>query len=72
GPPGPPHVLGRAGPARLRLRVVDRGRSLGTEAHQIFETQARLFLDFRYTQLAEGVHVTEFAFAYAGSGVFVA
>jgi anti-sigma B factor antagonist len=68
---GPLHVLALAGPQRLHLRVVDRGRRLGDEAARIFSTQSRLFLDFRYRSLAEGVNVTEFAFAYAGSGVFV-
>ncbi len=68
---GPLHVLLLAGPERLRLRIVDRGTSLGTQAHAVFETQARLFLDFRYLQLSGGVHVTELAFAYSGSGVFV-
>ncbi|MCZ6572609.1 MAG: STAS domain-containing protein [Planctomycetota bacterium] len=72
GRPGPLHVLLLAGPERLRLRIVDRGSSLGTQAHTVFETQARLFLDFRYLQLSGGVHVTELAFAYTGSGVFVA
>jgi len=37
----------------------------------VFSTQSRLFLDFRYDSPADGVNVTEFAFAYAGSGVFV-
>ena len=69
---GPVHVLALAGPQRLHLRIVDRGRSLGSEATRTFSTQSRLFLDFRYTSLAECLNVTEFAFAYAGSGVFVA
>jgi anti-sigma B factor antagonist len=69
---GPLHVLLLAGPQRLQLRIVDRGRALGDDAAQVFSTQSRLFLDFRYTTLAEGVNVTEFAFAYTGSGVFVA
>ncbi|MCZ6788153.1 MAG: STAS domain-containing protein [Planctomycetota bacterium] len=69
---GPLHVLALAGPQRLHLRVVDRGRALGSEAGSIFATQARLFLDFRYSSHAKGVNVTEFAFAYEGSGVFVA
>jgi len=68
---GPLHLLVQAGPQRLHLRIVDRGRSLGNEAERIFSTQTRLFLDFRYRSLVEGVNVTEFAFAYAGSGVFV-
>jgi anti-sigma B factor antagonist len=69
---GPLHALALAGPQRLHLRVVDRGRALGSEAGSIFATQARLFLDFRYSSHAKGVNVTEFAFAYEGSGVFVA
>ena len=68
---GPLHVLALAGPQRLHLRIVDRGRALGDEAQRIFSTQARLFLDFRYRTLFEGVNVTEFAFAYASSGVLV-
>jgi anti-sigma B factor antagonist len=68
---GPLHVLALAGPQRLHLRIVDRGRALGGEAQRIFSTQARLFLDFRYRTLFEGVNVTEFAFAYASSGVLV-
>ncbi len=70
--PGPLHVLVTAGPQRLQIRIVDRGRPLGDDAQRIFSTQTRLFLDFRYATLTEGVNVTEFAFAYAGSGVFVA
>lgn len=69
---GPLHVLVTAGPQRLQIRIVDRGRPLGDDAQRIFSTQTRLFLDFRYATLTEGVNVTEFAFAYAGSGVFVA
>lgn len=69
---GPLHALLTAGPQRLHLRIVDRGRALGEEAQRIFSTQSRLFLDFRYSTLDDGVNVTEFAFAYAGSGVFVA
>jgi len=65
------HVLVLAGPQRLHLRIVDRGRSLAADAARIFATQSRLFLDFRYATIAEDVNVTEFAFAYAGSGVFV-
>jgi anti-sigma B factor antagonist len=69
---GPLHVLALGGPQRLHVRIVDRGRALGDEATVVFATQARLFLDFRYTSPIEGVNVTEFAFAYEGSGVFVA
>jgi len=69
---GPLHVLVTAGPQQLQIRIVDRGQPLGDDAQRIFSTQTRLFLDFRYATLAEGVNVTEFAFAYAGSGVFVA
>ena len=69
---GPLHFLLLAGPQRLQIRIVDRGRGLGDEAQRVFSTQSRLFLDFRYVTLAEGVNVTEFAFAYTGSGVFVA
>ena len=69
---GPLHVLALGGPQRLHVRIVDRGRALGDEATAVFATQARLFLDFRYTSPIEGVNVTEFAFAYEGSGVFVA
>jgi anti-anti-sigma factor len=69
---GAVHVLLLAGPQRLAMRIVDRGRSLGDDATRVFATQARLFLDFRYASLAEGVNATEFAFAYTGSGVFVA
>ncbi|MEM8883253.1 MAG: STAS domain-containing protein [Planctomycetota bacterium] len=69
--PGTLHVLALAGPQRLHVRVVDRGRSLQARADRIFSTQKRLFLDFRYGSQAEGINVTEFAFAYAGSGVFV-
>jgi anti-sigma B factor antagonist len=68
---GPLHVLALAGPQRLHLRIVDRGRALGGDASRVFSTQARLFLDFRYATLEEHLNVTEFAFAYAGSGVFV-
>jgi len=68
---GPLHVLALAGPQRLHLRIVDRGRALGDESSRLFATQARLFLDFRYATLEEHLNVTEFAFAYAGSGVFV-
>jgi anti-sigma B factor antagonist len=68
---GPLHVLALAGPQRLNLRIVDRGRALGDEARRIFSTQAHLFLGFRYRTLYEGVNVTEFAFAYASSGVLV-
>ena len=69
---GPLHVLALAGPQRLHIRLVDRGRSLQERADRIFSTQKRLFLDFRYGSQVEGVNITEFAFAYAGSGVFVA
>ncbi|MHC4937418.1 MAG: STAS domain-containing protein [Planctomycetota bacterium] len=69
---GPLHVLALAGPQRLHVRVVDRGRSLAERSERIFSTQKRLFLDFRYGSQVEGVNITEFAFAYAGSGVFVA
>ncbi len=69
---GPLHLLALSGPQRLHLRLVDRGRALGEEAVRIFAGQSRLFLDFRYTSLPSGVNVTEFAFAYAGAGVFVA
>jgi len=68
---GPLHVLVLGGPQRLHLRIVDRGRNLGEEASRIFATQARLFLDFAYSSPAPDVNVTEFAFAYAGSGIFV-
>jgi len=69
---GPLHVLALAGPQRLHVRIVDRGRSLADRADRVFSTQKRLFLDFRYGSQVEGVNITEFAFAYAGSGVFVA
>lgn len=69
--PGPLHVLALAGPQRLHLRIVDRGRALDEEVKRIFSTQSRLFLDFRYSSEIENVNVTEFAFAYAGSGAFV-
>jgi len=69
---GPLHVLALAGPQRLHVRIVDRGRSLADRAERIFSTQKRLFLDFRYGSQSKGVNITEFAFAYAGSGVFVA
>jgi anti-sigma B factor antagonist len=68
---GPLHILALAGPQRLHLRIVDRGRALGPDAGRVFATQNRLFLDFRYATLEENINVTEFAFAYAGSGVFV-
>ncbi|HEX5136607.1 MAG TPA: STAS domain-containing protein [Planctomycetota bacterium] len=68
---GPLHVLALAGPQRLHLRIVDRGRALGADASRVFATQSRLFLDFRYATVEEHLNVTEFAFAYAGSGVFV-
>jgi len=68
---GPLHVLVLAGPQRLHLRIVDRGRALGTDASRVFATQSRLFLEFRYATIEENLNVTEFAFAYAGSGVFV-
>ena len=58
-------------PQRLHLRIVDRGRALDDEVKRIFATQSRLFLDFRYSSQIENVNVTEFAFAYAGSGAFV-
>lgn len=69
---GPLHVLALAGPQRLHLRIVDKGRSLESDAARLFETQSRLFLDFSYTTPVDGVHVTEFAFAYEGAGAFVA
>ncbi len=69
---GPLHVLVLAGPQRLHLRIVDKGKALGKEAERVFATQARLFLDFSYHSQAPGLNLTEFAFAYAGSGVFVA
>jgi anti-sigma B factor antagonist len=72
GSSGPLHVLALAGPQRLHLRIVDRGRSLHERADRVFSTQKRLFLDFLYGSQIEGVNMTEFAFAYAGSGVFVA
>ncbi len=68
---GPLHILALAGPQRLHLRVVDRGKALAAESVRVFATQARLFLDFRYATIEEHLNVTEFAFAYAGSGVFV-
>jgi len=67
---GPLHVLLLAGPQRLHIRLVDRGRSLAEQQQRLFSTQSRLFLDFRYASPVEGVNVTEFAFAYAGGGVF--
>jgi anti-sigma B factor antagonist len=69
---GPLHVLVLAGPERLHLRMAERGRPLGDESARIFATQGRLFLGFHYGPAAEGVNLTEFAFAYAGSGAFVA
>ena len=73
------HALLLAGPQRLHVRLVDRGTSLADRIDRIFSTQKRLFLDFRYGTTAgggsystAGVNITEFAFAYAGSGVFVA
>jgi len=75
------HALLLAGPQRLHVRLVDRGVSLADRIDRIFSTQKRLFLDFRYGTSgagspggagSAGVNVTEFAFAYAGSGVFVA
>jgi len=68
---GPLHALALAGPQRLHLRIVDRGRALGADASRVFATQSRLFLDFRYATIEQHLNVTEFAFAYAGSGVFV-
>lgn len=68
---GPLHILALAGPQRLHLRIVDRGRALAADSSRVFATQARLFLDFRYATVGEHLNVTEFAFAYAGSGVFV-
>jgi hypothetical protein len=68
---GPLHILAMAGPQRLHLRIVDRGKALAAESVRVFATQARLFLDFRYATIEENLNVTEFAFAYAGSGVFV-
>jgi hypothetical protein len=69
---GPIHVLVLAGPERLHVRMAERGRPLGNESTRIFATQGRLFLGFQYGTAAEGVNLTEFAFAYAGSGAFVA
>jgi anti-sigma B factor antagonist len=69
---GPLHLLVLAGPQRLVLRIVDRGKCLGGEAESVFSTQSRLFLDFRYATPVEGVNVTEFAFAYEVSGATVA
>jgi len=68
---GPLHALMLAGPERLHVRVVDRGQRLAEDAANIFATQSRLFLDFQYVSLENGVNLTEFAFAYEGSGVFV-
>ena len=68
---GPLHVLALAGPQRLNLRIVDRGKNLADDVARIFAAQSRLFLDFSYASPAPGLNVTEFAFAYAGSGVFV-
>jgi len=68
----PVHALLLAGPQRLHIRLVDRGQSLADRVDRVFSTQKRLFLDFRYGTSVEGINVTEFAFAYAGSGVFVA
>jgi len=68
----PLHALLLAGPQRLHIRLVDHGTSLADRVDRIFSTQKRLFLDFRYGTTVEGINVTEFAFAYAGSGVFVA
>jgi anti-anti-sigma factor len=68
---GPLHILVLAGPQRLHLRIVDRGRPLAADSARVFATQARLFLDFRYATVGEHLNVTEFAFAYAGSGAFV-
>ena len=58
----------------LQTQLVDRTKRQVTitATGQEVATQARLFLDFRYASLAEGVNATEFAFAYTGSGVFVA
>jgi anti-sigma B factor antagonist len=74
GPSGsaPLHALLLAGPQRLHVRLVDHGASLADRVDRIFSTQKRLFLDFRYGTTVEGINITEFAFAYAGSGVFVA
>jgi len=68
----PLHALLLAGPQRLHIRIVDHGNSLADRVDRIFSTQKRLFLDFRYGTSVEGINITEFAFAYAGSGVFVA
>ncbi|MEE8105308.1 MAG: STAS domain-containing protein [Planctomycetota bacterium] len=68
---GPLHGLMLAGPQRLHMRLVDRGQRLAEDAANIFATQSRLFLDFQYVSLENGVNLTEFAFAYEGSGVFV-
>lgn len=68
---GPLHVLALAGPQRLHVRIVERGRALTGEVSRIFAAQSRLFLDFSYSSRPEGSNVTEFAFAYSGSGVFV-
>jgi anti-anti-sigma factor len=72
GPRGPLHVLAQAGPQRILLRIVERGRRLGAEAAEVFAQASRLFLDFRYASHESGANVTEFAFAYEGSGVFAA
>ncbi|MHC4953142.1 MAG: STAS domain-containing protein [Planctomycetota bacterium] len=69
---GPVHALLLAGPQRLHVRLVDHGESLADRVDRVFSTQKRLFLDFRYGSTGGGINVTEFAFAYAGSGVFVA
>jgi len=68
----PLHALLLAGPQRLHIRLVDHGQSLADRVDRVFSTQKRLFLDFRYGTTVEGLNITEFAFAYAGSGVFVA
>lgn len=68
---GPLHALVLAGPQRMVVRIVDRGRAIEGEAAKLFDAAQKLFLEFRYETLAEGVHATEFAFAYEGSGVFV-
>lgn len=69
---GPLHVLAQAGPQRIVLRIVERGRRLGAEASELFAQASRLFLDFRYASHENGANVTEFAFAYEGAGVFAA
>jgi anti-sigma B factor antagonist len=68
---GPLHALVLAGPQRMVLRIVDRGRPIEGEAARVLETTSKLFLDFRYGPVGDGANLTELAFAYEGSGVFV-